>query len=58
VAPYTVGLVEFEEGPVMLSFILPGSRPATVGDALVLESTDIGGRVLPAFRLAPTIDRK
>ncbi|MCB1883094.1 MAG: OB-fold domain-containing protein [Geminicoccaceae bacterium] len=53
-APYTVGLVELAEGPVMLSLILPGPRPVRVGDALVLAPTDIGGRVLPVFRLDAT----
>ena len=48
--PYVVGLVTLDEGPVMLSFILPDARPVAVGDALVLEPTNIGGRILPAFR--------
>ena len=39
-----------EEGPVMLSLILPGERPVAVGDALALEPTIIGGRRLPVFR--------
>ncbi|TGS16822.1 Zn-ribbon domain-containing OB-fold protein [Mesorhizobium sp. M2E.F.Ca.ET.209.01.1.1] len=49
-APYVVGLVELAEGPTMLSFILPGTRPLQVGAMLLLAPTAIGGRVLPAFR--------
>ncbi len=50
-APYTVGLVELEEGPTMLSFILTGPDAPRVGQALVMQPTDIGGRVLPAFKI-------
>ncbi|MDX8465404.1 zinc ribbon domain-containing protein [Mesorhizobium sp. VK23B] len=53
-APYVVGLVELAEGPTMLSFILPGLRPPRVDDALRLAPTDIGGRVLPAFKPVET----
>ncbi|MCB1494340.1 MAG: Zn-ribbon domain-containing OB-fold protein [Bauldia sp.] len=51
VTPYVVGLVELEEGPTMLSHVLAAGRPPKVGDTLVMEPTDIGGRILPAFRL-------
>lgn len=50
VAPYLVGLVELEEGPTMLSHILAADRPPKVGDPLVMEPTNIGGRILSAFR--------
>lgn len=50
VAPYAVGLVELAEGPTMLSHILIDDP--TVGMALVLAPTDIGGRILPAFKAA------
>lgn len=53
-APYVVGLVELAEGPTMLSFILPGTRAPSVGDALLLAPTAIGGRVLPAFKPVKT----
>lgn len=49
-APYIVGLVTLAEGPTMLSHIL-GAIPPKVGDALILAPTNIGGRVLPAFRV-------
>ena len=49
--PYIVGLVELAEGPTMLSFVHPSNNPPRVGDALRLEPTNIGGRVLPAFRI-------
>ncbi|GAB1381473.1 Zn-ribbon domain-containing OB-fold protein [Pararhodobacter aggregans] len=49
-APYAVGLVALADGPVMLSHIL--SPEPAVGMALTLAPTDIGGRVLPAFRPA------
>lgn len=51
VAPYLVGLVGLEEGPTMISLILAGNAQPTVGDPLRLEPTNIGGRVLPAFRI-------
>ncbi len=50
-APYVVGLVTLAEGPVMLSNVLPGGRAVVVGDAVVFGATNIGGRVLPCFRL-------
>jgi len=49
-APYIVGLVELDEGPTMTSFILADGEP-TVGDRLELQATDVGGRILPAFRV-------
>jgi uncharacterized OB-fold protein len=52
--PYCVGLVRLAEGPTMLSHILAAGARPRVGDALILEPTDIGGRVLPAFRLDRT----
>ncbi|WP_244483362.1 OB-fold domain-containing protein [Mesorhizobium sp. 1M-11] len=52
-APYLVGLVELDEGPTMLSFILTGARAPEVGDPLLLAPTQIGGRMLPAFKIDP-----
>jgi hypothetical protein len=50
-APYVVGLVELEEGPTMLSFILaPADHACMVGEPLELAPTRIGGRLLPAFK--------
>ncbi|MBN9045323.1 MAG: OB-fold domain-containing protein [Rhizobiales bacterium] len=50
-APYTVGLVELEEGPTMLSLILSDGQGPRVGNRLVMQPTEIGGRVLPAFKI-------
>ena len=50
-APYVVGLVALAEGPVMLSNVLPGGRAVVVGDAVMFGPTNIGGRVLPCFRV-------
>jgi uncharacterized OB-fold protein len=52
VAPYTVGLVVLDEGLILLSLILPDERRPEVGLPLMLAPTNIGGRVLPAFRIA------
>jgi acyl dehydratase/uncharacterized OB-fold protein len=49
-APYVVGLVELDEGPTMLSFIVAGEDACAVGQSLVLAPTRIGGRLLPAFK--------
>jgi uncharacterized protein len=49
VAPYTLGLVALAEGPTMLSHIL-GEAPQ-VGLPLAFAPTNIGGRVLPCFRI-------
>jgi uncharacterized OB-fold protein len=58
-APYLVGLVELAEGPTMLSFILPGTRPLQVGDMLQLAPTAISGRVMPAFQtVGPATEEK
>lgn len=50
-AGYIVGLVELTEGPTMLSLILPqGDTPVKTGDALRMEPTNVGGRMLPVFK--------
>lgn len=54
VTPYIVGLVELEEGPTMLSYII--SDPSKIDTGAVsqkvkLEPTNISGRILPAFKL-------
>ena len=54
VAPYVVGLVQLEEGPTMTSFILPNDGDPAVGDLLELTPTEIGKRVLPAFKIKRT----
>ena len=51
--PYVVGLVRLAEGPTMISHILRGEAQLRVGDALAMQPTAIGGRVLPAFRVVP-----
>jgi uncharacterized OB-fold protein len=48
--PYVVGLVELEEGPTMLSFIVAEEAACAVGQKLTLAPTRIGGRMLPAFK--------
>lgn len=51
--PYIVGLVEFDEGPTMLSYIIsdPDSVDTyKVGQTLSLQETNISGRILPAFK--------
>ncbi|WLS10641.1 OB-fold domain-containing protein (plasmid) [Shinella sumterensis] len=51
VAPYAVGLVELEEGPTMLSFILRDNQEElAIGSPVEMIPTRIGGRTLPAFR--------
>lgn len=52
-APYIVGLARLAEGPTMLSLILPHSAEPQVGASLTLAPTNVGGRVLPAFRITP-----
>ena len=49
--PYVVGLVELAEGPTMLSYIHSVEGTPRVGASLRLAPTNIGGRVLPAFRM-------
>ncbi len=51
VIPYVVGLVELEEGPTMLSFIIiDPDYLCAVGQSLKLSPTNISGRVLPVFK--------
>jgi uncharacterized protein len=54
IAPYTVGPIELEEGPTMLSFIIleDGEGPPPVGTPMRLSPTQIGKRILPCFRKA------
>lgn len=50
VAGYVVGLVELTEGPTMLSLILPqGDHMVKAGDAVRMQPTNVGGRMLPVF---------
>lgn len=51
-APYTVILVELDEGPTMLSHLVDAKDEVTVGDRLQLRPTSIGGRILPCFEVA------
>jgi uncharacterized OB-fold protein len=51
IAPFTVGLVRLEEGPVMTSLILASNIEPSVGAPVELQPTEIGGRVLPAFAI-------
>lgn len=58
IAPYAVGLVELEEGPTMLSFILRAPQEElVVGTPMDITPTRISGRTLPAFRQAPSHER-
>ena len=51
VAPYTVGLIELDEGPTMLTFIIEGhGGPPSVGARMQLAPTWIGARRMPCFR--------
>lgn len=51
-APYTVILVELDEGPTMLSHLVGADDDVAVGQKLQLRPTDIGGRILPCFEVA------
>ncbi|WP_419908353.1 Zn-ribbon domain-containing OB-fold protein [Hoeflea sp.] len=51
-APYTVILVELDEGPTMLSHLVGAKDGMAVGDRLRLRPTRVGGRVLPCFEVA------
>ncbi|WP_394199226.1 Zn-ribbon domain-containing OB-fold protein [Litoreibacter albidus] len=57
VAPYVVGLIKLAEGPTMLSHVLTGEPPPTIGAEVSFAPTDIGGRVLPCFKLSEEIDQ-
>jgi len=51
ITPYPVGLVELEEGPTMLTFIVrQPDKELAVGNEVEMAPTRIGGRTLPAFR--------
>ncbi len=47
--PYTVVLVDLDEGPRMLSRLVPGSPPARTGSRVALEFVEVEGRKLPYF---------
>lgn len=51
-APYTVILVQLDEGPTMLSHLVGKQDDTAVGDKLRLRPTNVGGRVLPCFEIA------
>lgn len=51
ITPYAVGLVELEEGPTMLTFIVrQPQEELAVGNEVEMTPTGIGGQTLPAFR--------
>ena len=53
-APYVVGLVALQEGPTMLSLIIPEKGySCLVGDLLKFVPMNIGGRILPVFKPLP-----
>jgi uncharacterized OB-fold protein len=53
-----VGIVELEEGPTLLSFILrTAGEELAVGSAIEMIPTRIGGRTLPAFRQRQSQER-
>ena len=51
-APYTVILVELDEGPTMLSHLVGTGDEVAVGARLQLRPTKIGAHVLPCFEVA------
>lgn len=51
-APYLVAIVQLSEGPTLLTHIVGGSRPLSIGDALQFSPTNIGGRLLPCFAIS------
>lgn len=58
IVPYAVGLVELEEGPTLLSFILrKPEEELAIGKAVEMIPTRIGGRILPAFRQKQSQER-
>lgn len=48
--PYLVGLVELAEGPTVMSHVVAKDNDISVGDRVVFEPSNIGGRMLPIFR--------
>lgn len=58
IVPYTVGMVELEEGPTMLTFILrDAGDELDVGAAVHMVPTRIGGRNMPAFKQSRSQER-
>lgn len=47
--PYTVVLVDLDEGPRMLSRLVPGSAPVRSGSRVALEFVEVEGHKLPYF---------
>lgn len=51
-APYTLGVVELEEGPTLLTLLVNAAEAAPAADRAVrLKPTRVAGRLLPAFEL-------
>ena len=49
VAPYAVGLVELDEGPVLMTHVLATPAPCRVGSLMDVQFVKLGDWVLPCF---------
>jgi uncharacterized OB-fold protein len=50
--PYVIGLVRLDEGPTLLTLVLEEEGRLHADAPMEVVFTDIGGRILPCFRIA------
>jgi uncharacterized OB-fold protein len=50
--PYTVALVELDDGPYMVGRVIPGPKPPAVGDRAVAEFVETAGVPSVHWRIA------
>jgi len=50
--PYTVLMVELDDGPYMVGRLIPGDKPPAVGDRVLAELGDVDGVPTVRWRLA------
>ena len=50
--PYTVLMVELDDGPYLVGRLIPGDKPPAVGDRVLAELGDVGGVPTVRWRLA------
>ncbi|RDL42859.1 hypothetical protein DN730_17510 [Marinomonas piezotolerans] len=51
VTPYTVGIIQLDEGPSMLALLLLEPEQLEVGRAVCFKTINIGGQLMPAFTI-------
>ena len=50
--PYTVAMIELDDGPYLVGRLVPGEKPPAVGDRVTAELGEFGGVPSVRWRMA------